>query len=376
MPFAVMLAGLTLAFSACGGDDESGPVALSGAIDPADYVEFRPSTVRIGGIAPADVATAALLAGYPTGSEPPSAWFLLRDDRWQEAALTAPFAARPVKGALLPVEKDFIPTASGDALARLKVKSYPQAKGLETLVMGKVGSDVFLDLTERELKSTQLTAPDPYALAEKFVPFQGGGAGKFSSSIVVAPSEQRDYALPAAAWSAYSGDTLVLVDRNRVPPATARVLAQREKLLLEKPTIYVIGPESVISSGVAAQMAAYGPVKRIAGPSAPETAVALARYHDPATQFGWNMKKAPASVSLVNSSDWANAIGAWTFAAVGPQAPLLLTPGSDSLPPAVLDYLEKLGRGGGRNHAFVFGDKDSISSATMAEVDRALGGGG
>jgi hypothetical protein len=372
---AAVLACLALALTACGdAGGGSAPAALPAQADATAQLEFAPNAGRVGGISPSDVAGAALLAAYPPGTgASPTAWFLLPRGDWRETVLAAQFATSPINAALMPINRDYIPTAGVDLLSRIPVQSYPKAKGLEAIVLGKAGTDVFLDLNDRELKATQLKAPSPFELGEQLVPFHGGGSGKYSTNIVVASAEQRDYALPAAAWSAYSGDTLVFVTKDGVPPATARLLAQREKLRLEKPHMYLIGPDAVISPAVAAQLAAYGPVTRVAGPSAAATSVELARYYDPQTLFGWNQKKGPGSVSLVNSRDWGNAIGAWTFAGAGPQAPLLLTDSPGRLPPPVARYVEALGRAGQPSQGFVFGDSKSISSAQLNQLDAALG---
>jgi len=372
-----LLACLGLALSACGqSEGPAAPAAGLTAADAGEQLEFGRNVARIGGISPSDVAGAAVLAAYPPGGDTPTSWFLLPQHRWHEAVLAAQFATDPVDAALLPINKEYIPPAAIDLLSRIEARGYPRAKGLEAVVLGKAGTDVFVDLTDRRLKATQLKAASPTDLSETLVPFHGGGAGKYSSNIVVASADERDYALPAAAWSAYSGDTLVFVTKDGVPPATARILAQREKLRLEKPTMYLIGPERVISASVAGQLAAYGSVKRVAGESAAATSVALARYHDPQTLFGWNMKRGPANVSLVNPKQWGNAIGAWTFAAAGPQAPLLLTESPQFLPPPVARYVEALGRAGEPSQGFVFGDRKSISSRALQQLDAALGATG
>jgi len=366
-------AGLALALSACGSGGSAGPATLRPPADPSDELQFGGNVARVGGISPADVAAAAVMVAYPPGGERrPHAWFLTRTDRWTDAVLTASFATHPVDGALLPTEREYLPTAAVDALARVKAAGYPKAKGLRAIVMGDVGVDVLLGLRDRKLKTTQIKERTPFVAGQKLVPFHGGGFGKYSTSIVIASAEQRDYALPAAAWSAYSGDTLALVRRDSVPAATRALIAQREKLTLERPTMYVIGPEDVISDAVVQQLSAYGEVKRVGGDSAIETAVELARYRDPKTQFGWGYKRSPANVSLVNKHDWANAIGAFTFAAAGPQAPLLLTDSSEELPGPVVEYLEGLD-GTGKSQGFVFGDRESIGSAEFDQLDRALG---
>jgi hypothetical protein len=369
-----LCAGLVLAVSACGGDgSDGGPATLRPAADPADQLEFGANAVRVGGISPADVAATALLAAYPPGdSERPNAWFLVREDRWTDAVLAAQFATSPIDVGVLATDRDYLPTATIDALARVKAKGYPKAKGLRAVVMGKVGVDVFLGLRDRRLKTTQVKHGSPFVQGQKLVPFHGGGAGRYSPSIVVASAEERDYTLPAAAWSAYSGDALALVERDELPEATRQVIAQREQLTLDRPTMYVIGPQKVISDAVVEELSAYGEVRRVAGESAVGTAVALARYRDEETQFGWGFKRAPANVSLVNSNDWGNAIGAFTLAARGPQAPLLLTDSADRLPEPVLAYLRDIS-GSTASQGFVFGDRQSIGTRVFAEFDEALG---
>ena len=370
---AAVCAGLALVASGCGeAERPAGPGALRPPADPRDQLEFGQHAVRVGGIAPADVAAGALLAAYPQRDEGPNSWFLVQDGRWTDAVLAAQFAASPINAAVAPIEKEYLPTATLDALDRLKVQGYPKAGGLKAIVMGMAGVDVFIGLKDRRLKTTLVKEKTPFALAEKLVPFHGGGLGRYSPTIVVASGEERDYTLPAAAWSAYSGDPLALVTRDEIPAPTRRVIAQRQKLTLERPHIYVIGPEEVISDEVVEQLSAYGPVKRVAGDSAVETAVALARYRDEKTQFGWGFDRAPANVSLVNTEDWANAIGAFTFAATGPQAPLLLTDSSEKVPDEVVEYLRDIA-GSEASQGFVFGDRQSIGAEAFKQFDRALG---
>ena len=369
---AAAAVGLSLALSACGsGGDESGPTPLAANLDPKDQQEFGKNAARVGGFSSADVAAAAVTAAYPPGGAQPSSWFLVRKENWRSAALAAQFSTRLIGAAVLPIEKEFLPTPTVDTLSRIKVRGYPKTKGLNTIVLGKATTDVFIDLNDRKLKMTQLKE-SPYKLSEKMVALHGGAAGRFTDNIVVASGEQREYALPAAAWTAYSGDTLVFAGNDSLPEETLRVVAQREKLRLEKPTIYLIGPEKVISEDVAAALAPYGEVRRVAGRSAVETAIALARRYDKDTLFGWYAGEAPASFTIVNQNHGGNAIGAWQFAAVGPQAPLLLTDSSRRLPRPLVRYLDSV-RGSEKSYGFVFGDRKSISSAAFTQFDGLLG---
>lgn len=369
-----LAASAALAGSGCGGADgpKGKPLeAAGGTVRPAD---FGHRAVRLRGLSPTDVAGAAVLAAYPGDDIQPNGIVLTRLDRWRETLLAAQFAAAPVSAAILPRKRDYLPTATADLVDRMNLRGFPRANGLKAVVLGQAGDDVFASLQQKDLELTQLKARTPARLAFDIVPFRGGWAKAYSDQVVVVPSAARDFALPGAAWSAYSGDSLVYAGRDALPDETRNLLVQRKKLRLESPHAYVIGPPSVISDAVLDELRAYGPVTRIAGPTAAETAVALARFHDVKTGFGWGLRGGPGSWSFVNPRDWGNAVGAFNFAGAGPQAPLLLTRPDGSLAPAVLAYLRQVRapRGG---QAFVFGDERSIPPATLTRVDALLAPG-
>lgn len=334
--------------------------------------EFGRNVVRVGGMSPADVAGAAALAMF-SAEQPPTGWILVRDDDWRDTVLAAQFAAGPVYAGLLAVDPDYLPTAAVDVLKRIRPRAFPKAKGLQGLVVGGATPNLFGDVDELGIKMSLLKARTPEQLALQTVPYRGGFSGAYSDSVIIVSNADRDYALPAAAWSAYSGDTLAFVDRDEIPQATRDLLVQRQKLRIEKPSIYIVGPPSSVSAGVAAQLRRYGPVKRISGNTPADVSVAFARYHDPDTGFGWGLEGGPTSVSLVNRAQWGNAIAAFSYAARGPQAPLLLLDSGDKLSPAVAGYLEDLGRRG-HAQAYAFGDGRSISTPLLRKVDAMLGG--
>src|SRR5437763_6561276 len=257
---AAMLAALVAA--GCGGGN-------SGHKAPAAKREGQPdagrNVVRIAGKSGADVAGAALLALYPDRSHQPGGLVVVSQDDWRQAAVAAQFAASPLNGAIVPTARDFLPAAPSDAITRLTPTAFPRAQGLQALVLGHVGNDVLASLQNENLHLTELTAKSPEQLEFKAIPFRGGWAHAYSDEVVVVSSEARDYALPAMAWSAYSGDTLAFATHGGVPDATRKTLVQRRKLRLNKPTIYVAGPPSVIPDGVLKQLAVYGQVKRVAG---------------------------------------------------------------------------------------------------------------
>ena len=375
---AIVATALALALASCGGGGGDGageaprPVTPPSAGQPPAGSQFGRNVVRVPGLSPSDVAGAAAMAAYPPerGTKP-SGFVLTREDAWRDLAVAAQFAAEPVNAAIVPIKRDYLPTAAVDVVNRVKPRGFRNGRGMTALVLGSAGEDVFTDLQDASLKPSQLKASSPARLAERTVPYRGGFAGKFSDAIAVVSSSERDYVLPAAAWSAFSGDSLAFVSRDGIPPSTRRMLAQREKLRARKPTMYVIGPPSVVPERVVRALRAFGRVKRVGGATAAETAVALARYRDPETGFGWGMTRAPLSVSLVNPARWQHAAAAINLAGGGPRAAMLLTEGPDRLPAATLRYLRET-RGAQPGQAFAFGDEKSIATGLLARVDAEL----
>jgi hypothetical protein len=376
-----MLAGAalvaTVALSACGGDgppaspDLAKPSLLAPSQRPPAGAQFGRSVVRVPGRSASDVAGAAVLAAYPAERGERPAGLILTDERdWRRLVVGASLAAAPVNGALLPIKRDYLPTATVDLVGRLKPTGFRRAHGLEAVVLGRAGGDVFTDLSDAGLKLSQLKARTAAQLAADTVPYRAGFAGATTSSVLVVSDAERGYALAAAAWSAFSGDTVAFVSRDGVPAATRRILRQRVKLRLEKPTIYVLGPPSAVSARAVSALRAYGTVRRVGGRTPAEASVALARYHDPKTGFGWGLRRGPASVSLVDQRAWGGAAGALNFAARGPRAPVLLLDRRDALPRPVERYL----RGLRRARVFAFGDERAVATSLLTQVDTLLGG--
>jgi putative cell wall binding repeat protein len=369
-------AALALALTAgCGGGDEGGGRRPGGpapaAKSPPLGSQFGHNVVRVAGLSPADVAGSAALAAYPDGR--PGGFVLVQKGAWRELVLAAQFAADPVNAAILPIERDYLPTAAVDLAYRFKPKGFRKSKGLHALILGPAGDDVLADLQDARLKMSQLKGRAPAKLSAELVPYRSGFAGRHSGSIVIVSARERDraYALPAAGWSAFSGDTVAFVDGDEIPQATRDLLVQRRKLRLEQPTMYVIGPESVVPRSVYEELSSYGDVRRVAGRDAAETSVAVARYRDASTGFGWGQQSGPANVSLVNPRVWAEGVGALTFAAQGPRAPILLTDAHGRLPASVRSYLREL-RGDEPSQAFAFGGEKSIATPVLSSLDKTL----
>ena len=107
--------------------------------------------------------------------------------------------------------------------------------------------------------------------------------------MVIASGADPRYAMPAAAWAAKSGDSVLFATRDALPAPTRQAIDRRDQ-----PSIYVLGPPSVIGEGVERSLRRLGRVRRIAGAGPVENAIALRALLD--GSFGWGIRD-PGTVS-------------------------------------------------------------------------------
>ena len=98
----------------------------------------------------------------------------------------------------------------------------------------------------------------------------------------MASADRPDFAMPAAGWAAKSGDPVLWTGKDALPPETKAAIQAHQK-----PKIYVLGPEDVISEAVAGELRKLGDVERISGPDPVTNAIAFARFSD--GDFGWGV---------------------------------------------------------------------------------------
>jgi hypothetical protein len=189
---------------------------------------------------------------------------------------------------------------------------------------------------------------------------------------VIASADNKQFAMPAAAWAAKSGDPVLFTHADTLPAPTERALKRHER-----PSIYVLGPSSAVSESVIARLRKLGDVKRVAGPTPVENAIAFARYSD--GDFGWGVRDPGHGLVFANSGRVQDAGAAAALAASGTYGPLLLVDSPDKLPPPLEGYLLDIQPGyrfdpvrGVYNHAWLMGDESAISVDLQARIDELM----
>jgi hypothetical protein len=357
------------------GDESPSPQVAEALAFPAFATN---NTTRIGGPDATSNAAGVALAVFPstTEAQQPDAVTVVDEDDWEGAIAASVLMAPPVSAPILFSREGALPGTSAEALEALDPAGGRETGKVAVFVIGARGSIP----TEGKVEHISGARPTPFEMAAAIAAVRERLAGP-PSHLVIAPVGEAEYAAPAAAWAARSGDPVLYVESGRLPPETAGVLQRHPEI-----PVYVLGPAAAISEKVVKQIAKISKrVKRVAGKTPAANAVALARYHD--GTFGWNVNDPGHGFVLTRSDSPTGAAGAAALSASGTWGPLLLTEGPDRLPSALRSYFLDVKPGyttdptrAFYNHVWVVGDQGAIDVSQQAKVNELaelakIGGG-
>jgi hypothetical protein len=345
-----------------GGAEAEAPVAQTAA--ELGYPAFATAnTTRIGGSDPASNAAAAALAVFPstTSSQRPAAVTLVDEEDWAGAIAAAVFMAPPVRAPLLFSNSEEMPEVSAEALTALDPDGSRDTGGASLFAVG---------VLDYPGKAAPIDAGDPAGTAAQIATLRNRLFGEPPDHILVASSSRPDFAMPAAAWAARSGDPVLYTGRDKLSSPTANLLGKHPSV-----PVYVLGPAAVISPEVLREIKKIvRRAKRVAGKDPVANALALARYDD--GDFGWDLNDPGHGFVLARDDSPADAAAAAPLSAAGTWGPLLLTDDASRLPAAVRDYFLDVKPGyttdptrAFYNHVWVIGDQEAIDVNQQAEVD-------
>lgn len=373
--FAAALALAALALAGCDvGDDDGGvPPQLGARADDDQAVEklgfpatATRNTVRVGGgdaIANAAGVVNALFPGNSDARRPP-AIALVDAEAWQAGIAAAALMAEPLGIPTLLTDGRDLPAVTEDVLERVDPRGSDLSKDAEVIRIGE-------DTPEPDDRKTDtIEGDDPYALAAAIDRYVTIARGEPSDDVIIASGEQAAYAMPAAAWAARSGDSVLFTRKDSVPRATLAALRRRQR-----PDIFVLGPESVISQRAVRALRRVGRVRRIEGRTPVDNAIAFARYRG--AGFGWGIVVPGYNFAVANTDDPADAVAAAPLGANGIFAPLLLTDRAERLPQSLEGYFLDVQPGYADrdpsnavyNRVWIIGDEDALSIAAQGRLD-------
>ena len=325
------------------------------------------NTIRVGGGDAATDAAGVASALFPSTSDKsrPTAVVLVDKDDWQAAVTAGTLSGSPIGAPMLVTDGGDVPPVTQDTLDQLRPKGSDLSKDAQVIRIGR-GTG-----RPSGYRSAVIEGDDAYERAAAIDRFYSAAKGKPSPNVVIVSGERAEWAVPAGAWAARAGDSVLPVKRESVPAAVRKALAEHDK-----PNVYVLGPEKVIGKGALKQLQPLArSVRRIQGRTAVENAIAFARFQR--GRFGWGLVVPGYNFTLANVERPLDAGPAASLATKGVFAPLLLTDNTDDLPGPLRRYFLSVQPGyegdpsqAVYNRVWILGDDKSISVAEQAQVDR------
>jgi hypothetical protein len=323
------------------------------------------NTTRIGGSDPATNAAGVALAVFPstTPAQRPAAVTLVSEDDPAGAIAAAVLMSAPVRAPLLVSAADGLPDPTAEALDALDPQGSKETGGASAFAIGDVTGPDGGKLTTVKAGSPATTAAAIAALRDRLF-------GVPPAHVVIAPANDLDLAMPAAAWAARSGDPVLFTEGKKLPPATVAALKWHPDV-----PVYVLGPSAAISSPTLRAIAKIAKtVHRVSGEDPVANAIAFARYAD--GSFGWNVNDPGHGFVLARSDSPLDAAVAAPLSASGTWGPLLLSDSATALPGPLREYFLDVKPGyttnptrAFYNHVWVIGDQEAIDVNQQAEVN-------
>lgn len=373
---ALLLALLLLLGACTGDDDESRPPQLGVEAEDEQAAEklgfpstATRNTVRVGGSDSAADAAGVAGALYPATGEAdrPTAVVVVEQDDWISGIAASVLAGRPIGAPILLSDGDELPAVSQDVLDRLDPKGSDLSRDAQVI---RIGPDV---ARPGGYKTALIEGDTPFERAAAIDRFFSAARAQPSNDVVLYSADRAEFAMPAAAWAARSGDAALPVRRDTIPQPIVRALREHDR-----PNVFVLGPESVISKRVLDRLdddRLAREVSRIEGPNPVENAIAFTRYEK--GDFGWGVVVPGYNFSIASTDRPADAAAAAALATRGVFAPLLLTDDAETLPRKLEEYLLSVQPGyeddpgqAVYNRAWILGDDEAISVEQQAQVDQ------
>ena len=359
------------------GESEAAGAAATETAERLGYPAFATNnTTRVGGSDPAANAAAVSLAVFPSldPAQRPAAVTLVDEDDWAGAVAASVLMSAPVRTPVLVSSSGGLPEATAEALGALDPQGSGATRGAIAFAIGDVATPGADRITRVKAGSEAATAAAIAALRDRLF-------GSGPDHIVLAPADRPEFAMPAAAWAARSGDPVLFASGAGLPRPTAAVLKRHRDV-----PVYVLGPSSAVPSQIVRAVAELGnEVHRVSGEDPVANAIAFARYADGG--FGWNVNDPGHGFVLARSDSPLDAATAAPLSASGTWGPLLLTDDPTDLPGPLREYFLDVKPGyttnptrAFYNHVWVIGDQEAIDVNQQAEVNELaelvkIGGG-
>jgi hypothetical protein len=373
---AALLLVAALAIVGCGrevrSDDPSQPALLAPPSKQKENLGFpetaTKNTTRVPATDPTQLAAAVARAVFPDPARKPSAITIVDAGDWRVAVAASALMAAPFKAPILFSDGTNLPGPSQSALDKLRPEGAKAAGNAQIIRVGNVARPA-------GYKTTDLPSGNAFALTRAIAGLIRSARPRVASKIIVVSADDPSFAMPAAAYAAKTGDPILFVQKDEIPPETRAALAALRGLA--KPRIYILGPSKLISPEVTKQLKRFGAVKRMGGQDPVTNAIEFARYRS--GEFGWGVSTPGHGMVFTRTGLPLFAAAAAPLSGSGSYGPLLLLDDAVRLPQALQSQLLDTQPAyrtdpvaGVYNHGWIIGVTDAISVSAQARIDALL----
>jgi hypothetical protein len=340
--------------------------ADEGEADELGFPAFATAnTTRVAGAdSVADAAGVALAVFPSTGAlQGPPAVSLVDSEDWAAGVAASSLVAEPIGAPVLLTQGDDVPDVTATALRALGPRGSKATDDRQAFRIGAAAKPEGLRTLDVGGRNSAEIAAEVDRLRERLT-------GSEPEHLLVVSADDAEFAMPAAAWAARSGDPVLFVTRKSAPKPTLDALSRHEDV-----PVYVLGPESVVSEKAFKKITEAAPgAERIAAEDPVQSAIEFARYAD--GTFGWNINDPGHGFVIASTDRPADAGAAAPLSASGTWGPLLVTDDPSEIPASLRGYLLDLKPGylddptrAFYNHVWIVGDQEAISVQFQAQVD-------
>ena len=373
---AALLLLAVLVMAGCGrevrSDDPSQPALLAPPSQKKEALGFpevaTKNTTRVPGNDAVETAAAIARAVFPDPARKPSAITIVDASDWRVAIAASALMAEPFKAPILFSDGTSLPGPSKSALDKLAPTGAKAAGNAQIIRVGNVARP-------SGYKTTDLQGGTPLALTRAIAGLIRAARPKVASKIIIASSDDASFAMPAAGYAAKTGDPVLFVTKDEIPPETRAALGALKGLA--KPRIYILGPSRVISPKVTRELKRFGSVRRTGGQDPVKNSIEFARYRS--GEFGWGIVTPGHGMVFMRAGRPLFAAAAAPLSGSGSYGPLYLLDDAVRFPEPLQSQLLDTQPAyrtnpvaGVYNHGWIVGDRESISVPVQARIDALL----
>jgi hypothetical protein len=293
----------------------------------------------------------------------PPAVTLVSDSDWPSGIAAASLMAAPIGAPILITGAGSVPAITADALRALGPAGSPATDGKQVFRVGRAA-------VPAGVRAKDVGGSNPAEVAAAIDGLRRQLTGERPQHVLLVSADEPRFSMPAAAWSARSGDPVLFVHKGSAPKPTLDALRRHKGA-----QVYALGPASAISDKALRQVERVSSsVDRIGAEDPVENAIDFARYVN--GSFGWDINDPGHGFVIASDARPLDAAAATPLSASGNWGPLLITDEGDRVPEALREYLLDVKPGyfddptrAVYNHLWLMGDQDAISVGFQAQVD-------